>query len=221
MDGILGLAYPVIAMPLFSFLAGPMDEMISRKLLPADLFSVYLSSADNSSDSFFAFGEVDATRFTPPLITVPFSPLQPVLGYWATSVAYISVGGTPQPGTENVIGVIDSGTSLIAGPPAIVNPIIAQVNASADCSNLSALPNISFAMNVSGGLAQFELTPEDYTVRIPTPGGPDTCSCGLFAFDAGEGLLPLWILGDPFMRTFYSVFDRANNQMQFARAKSY
>ena len=219
MDGILGLAYPIIAMPLFSFLAGPMDEMISRKLLPADLFSVFLSSADNSTDSFFAFGEVDASRFTPPLVTVPFSPLQPELGYWATSVAYISVGGVPQPGTDNVIGVVDTGTSLIAGPPAVVNPIIAQVNASADCSNLASLPNISFAMNTSSGLAQFELTPADYTVRIPNPGAPDTCSCGLFAFDAGEGLLPLWILGDPFIRTFYSVFDRANNQMQFARAK--
>ena len=33
----------------------------------------------------------------------------------------------------NVIGVIDTGTSLIAGPPDVVNPIIAQINASTDC----------------------------------------------------------------------------------------
>ena len=208
-------------MPIFSFLPGPMDEMISRKLLPEDIFSVFLSSVDNSSDSFFAFGEVDAAYFEPPLITVPFSPMQPELGYWATAVAYIAVGGVPQPGTDAVIGVVDTGTSLIAGPPAVVNPIIAQVNASADCSNLGSLPNITIAMNVSGGaLAEFVLTPADYTVRTPNAGGPDSCACGLFAFDAGEGLLPLWILGDPFIRTFYSVFDRANNQMQFARAKA-
>ena len=38
-------------------------------------------------------------------------------------------------------------------------------------------------------------------VRTPGEGGaPDQCACGLFAFDAGEGLLPLWILGDPFLR---------------------
>lgn len=222
MDGILGLAYPIIAMPIFSFLAGPMDEMISRKLLPADLFSVFLSSTDNSTDSFFAFGEVDATAFIPPLITVPFTPLQAELGYWATSVAYIAVGGVPQPGTSDVIGVIDTGTSLIAGPPAVVNPIIAQINASTDCSNLASLPNITIAMTISSGVADFVLTPADYTVRIPggAGGGPDTCSCGLFAFDAGEGLLPLWILGDTFLRTYYSVFDRANNQLQFARAQA-
>ena len=127
MDGILGLAFPIIAMPLLSMLDGPFDEMMKRKLLPADIFSVYLSSVMNDSSSFVEFGAVDATYYTPPLITVPQDALQPVLGYWCTSVTGIKVGNTLQPGTTNVIGVIDTGTSLIAGPPDVVNPIIAQV----------------------------------------------------------------------------------------------
>lgn len=205
-------------MPLLSFLPGPMDLMIARKELPADIFSVYLSSTMNDSTSFVAFGELAADYFQPPLITVPFSPLQAELGYWATTVVNISVGSTPQPGTSNVIGVLDTGTSLIAGPPSVVNPIIQQVNASVDCSNLGHLPNITITMALASGSVDFVMTPNDYTVRQPNPGAADTCSCGLFAFDAGEGLLPLWILGDPFLRTFYTVFDRANNQLMFAHA---
>jgi non-lysosomal glucosylceramidase len=221
-DGILGLAYPVIAMPLLSFLPGPFDIMETRKLLPQDLFSVYLSSTINDTTSFVAFGEVDdisSAHFVPPLINVPQDPLQAALGYWCVGLTAIKVNGVGQPGTINsgLIGVIDTGTSLIAGPPAVVNPIIAQINATTDCSNLASLPKIAFTFALDGGATRdFELTPEQYTVRTPNPGGPDTCICGLFAFDAGEGLLPLWILGDPFIRTYFSVFDRGNNTISFA-----
>lgn len=115
-----------------------------------------------------------------------------------------------------------AGTSLIAGPPAVVNPIIAQINVTEDCSNLGSLPDISFTMALANNQTHdFVLTPTDYTVRIPGggPTGGDLCTCGLFAFDAGEGLLPLWILGDPFIRTYFTVFDRGNNLLSFAPSK--
>ena len=78
------------------------------------------------------------------------------------------------------------------------------MNASVDCSNLASLPTITFTMALDAGATHdFVLTPTQYTVRTPGLNGqPDTCTCGLFAFDAGEGLLPLWILGDPFLRTY-------------------
>lgn len=227
-DGILGLAYPVIAMPIFSFLAGPFDEMMSRDLVPADIFSVYLSSTPGDNASFVAFGAIDSTpaptHYTPPLITAVQDALQSVLGYWCVSLTQITVGGVPQPGTvqAGLIGVVDTGTSLIAGPPAVVNPIIAQINASTDCSNVDALPNIAFSIATGPNgtaVVDFVLTPTQYTVRTPgADGGPDECICGLFAFDAGEGLLPLWILGDPFIRAYFTVFDRANNTLSFAPA---
>lgn len=136
-----------------------------------------------------AIAQVDPTSYTPPLITVPQDPSQPLLGYWCTSVTGIKVGDTVQPGTQNVIGVIDTGTSLIAGPPAVVNPIIAQINATVDCANLATLPTLTITMALGAGATHdFVLTPAQYTVRTPGDGGPDTdtCACGLFAFDAGE-----------------------------------
>jgi len=177
--------------------------------------------------SFVAFGEIDVgntpTHYTPPLLSAPQDALQPALGYWCTSVTGISVGGVAQPGTTGIIGVIDTGTSLIAGPPDIVNPIIAQINASSDCSNVASLPSIAFTMTMDGGVSHdFALTPEQYTVRIPGggPGGADLCQCGLFAFDAGEGLLPIWILGDPFIRSYFVAFNRTDaGSLAFAPVK--
>jgi hypothetical protein len=59
-NGILGLAYPIIALPLESFLPGPFDVMIKEKLLPEDIFSVYLSSTWNDSTSAGELVEWDA-----------------------------------------------------------------------------------------------------------------------------------------------------------------
>lgn len=219
-DGILGLAYPIIAMPMFSFLPGPFDEMMSRNLVSQPLFSIFLSSNENDTSSFVDFGEISHEHHEGPLVTVPQNSMQPELGYWCVSVDGIKVGSTVQPGTSGIIGVVDTGTSLIAGPPAIVNPIIAQINASTDCSNVHTLPNISFTITIEDGTQRdFVLTPEQYTYRVSfADGEPDQCECGLFAFDAGEGLLPLWILGDPFIRTYFTVFNRGTNLIQFGKA---
>lgn len=220
-DGILGLAYPVIAMPIFSFLPGPFDEMMSRNLVPQPLFSVYLSSITNDTSSYVAFGEIPHSNYEGSLIAVPQNSMQPELGYWCVSVNAIKVGSQVQPDTSGIIGVLDTGTSLIAGPPAIVNPIIAQINATSDCSNLHLLPNISFTVALAGGATHdFVLTPEDYVVKMTYKDGEaPQCETGLFAFDAGEGILPLWILGDPFLRTYFAVFNRGTNIVHLAKSR--
>ena len=202
-------------------LPGPFDEMMKRHLIPKDLFSVHLSSHTNSTTSYVAFGEIPTENYHGSLITAPQDPMQSELGYWCVSVNAIKVGGTVQPGTSGIIGVVDTGTSLIAGPPDVVNPIIAQVNATSDCSNVASLPDIAFTIVLENNTTMdFVLTPKQYTYRVSfADGSPDQCQCGLFAFDAGEGILPLWILGDPFIRSYFTVFNRGNNKLQFAPTK--
>lgn len=56
--------------------------MVQEKLLPADLFSVYLSSTFNDSTSAVIFGGIDSQYYTGPLHTIAFDPLQLLLGYW-------------------------------------------------------------------------------------------------------------------------------------------
>ena len=217
-DGIMGLAYPMLQMPMGSPLLMPFDEMVARKLVKDNLFSIFLSSVENDTSSYVDFGEISPDNHHGDLVTAPQDPMQPLLGYWCVAVNGIKVGNTTQPGTSGIIGVVDTGTSLIAGPPAVVNPIIAQVNATQNCSNVDHLPTIAFTITVDGGAQKdFVLTPQQYTYRVKfSDGRPDQCQCGLFAFDAGEGLLPLWILGDPFIRSYFTVFNRGTNMLQFA-----
>jgi hypothetical protein len=109
--------------------------------------------------------------------------------------------------------VVDTGTSILTGPTANINPLLAAIgNVSLDCSNLNTLPTINFV--IAGKV--FDLGPDFYVLQAPDNTGKNTCQLGLQALDTG--LPNMWILGDPFLRKYYTVFDRTNNQVGFALA---
>lgn len=214
-DGICGLAYPIIAMPIPNGPTPVFGNMWNQSLVAADMFSFYLSSTPGDGKSAMFLGQEPPSQYyTGSFSKVPFNLLQPLLGYWAVTVSSIDLGGKDTSACTNCIGVVDTGTSVIAGPPKVMNPILAQTNVTADCSNLNSLPTITF--NINGNA--FDLTPKQYVVQLPDGNGGTVCQQGMMAFDAGEGVLPLWILGDTFLRAYTAVFDRADNQVWFAAA---
>ncbi len=73
------------------------------------------------------FGGVDTSLFTGALTTIAFDPLQPLLGYWCVTLQEMTINGVVVKGTTNAIGVLDTGTSIITGPPKWFGPVIAQV----------------------------------------------------------------------------------------------
>lgn len=92
-NGIAGLAYDIIALPIGSFLPTIFEGLIAGGDLAEPILHVYLSSSNNSNSSAFNFGAVDESVVTGPFNVVPMSLVQPLFGYWMVDVDSMTVGG--------------------------------------------------------------------------------------------------------------------------------
>uniref|UniRef100_A0A8C5NYM1 Cathepsin E n=1 Tax=Jaculus jaculus TaxID=51337 RepID=A0A8C5NYM1_JACJA len=213
-DGILGLGYPSLAAggvtPVF-------DNMMAQNLLEFPVFSVYMSrDPEGGSGSELTFGGYDPSHFSGSLNWVPVTKQ----GYWQIALDGIQVGDTLMFCAEGCQAIVDTGTSLITGPPHKIKQLQEAIGATpmdgeyaVDCDSLSNLPNIAFLIN---GIA-YTLSPADYTLQDYVD-GMQFCGSGFQGLDIAPPSGPLWILGDVFIRQFYSVFDRGNNQVGLAPA---
>uniref|UniRef100_A0A8C6V4N9 pepsin A n=1 Tax=Naja naja TaxID=35670 RepID=A0A8C6V4N9_NAJNA len=205
-DGILGLAYPSLsssgATPVF-------DNMMSEGLVSQDLFSVFLSS-DDQKGSFVMFGGIDDTYFTGNLNWVPVS----VEYYWEITLDSITFNGQTIACSGGCQAIIDTGTSLLAGPPndiAKIQKLISSQDSSGqyiiNCNTINELPDIVFTIN---GI-QYPVPASAYIRQVRS--FQSYCTSG---FENMFFHSDLWTLGDIFIRQYYCVFDRANNQIGLA-----
>lgn len=209
MDGILGLGFQSIAsdkvVPVF-------DQMMKQNLLADNVFSVYLSSTPGDETSAILFGGVDSKYYTG-----NFSYASVLLpSYWLVGLQQVFVSGKMihQCALDYCPTVVDTGTSIIVGPPYGVNSLVEAIGTvNTDCSNVASLPTIAF--QIAG--TTFDLTPDIYVLKVDTNNGTQ-CMLGI---EASWETTPLWILGDPFLRAYYTVFDRDQNRVGFAKAVSH
>uniref|UniRef100_A0A8D2J6A0 cathepsin E n=1 Tax=Varanus komodoensis TaxID=61221 RepID=A0A8D2J6A0_VARKO len=109
-DGILGLAYPALAVdgvtPVF-------DNMMAQNLVELPLFSVYMNrNPDSSVGGELIFGGYDHSHFSGNLNWIPVTKQ----GYWQIQLDNIQVGGEIAFCAEGCQAIVDTGTSLITGP---------------------------------------------------------------------------------------------------------
>ena len=134
-------------------------------------------------------------------------------GYWALNLAGLKQG-------DKVIdvsgykGVIDSGTSLIAGPKAIVDPLIEGITVAKDCSGIESLPDLTFTLDST----DYVLKPDDYVLKI-TQGSNTQCLLGIQSISAPDNFKYL-IMGDVFMRPYPTKFDKDANTCTFFTEKT-
>ncbi|XP_075030149.1 embryonic pepsinogen-like [Calonectris borealis] len=203
-DGILGLGYPNLAaggiMPVF-------DNLVNESLLEENLFSVYLSC--ETTGSVVIFGGIDESYFTGSINWISVS----YQDYWQISMDSIIVNSQEIACRGGCQAIVDTGTSLVAGPPSSISNIQSAVGARQDtygeynvnCSSISAMPDVIFVIDG----VQYPVPAFAYIEQNDR--GPCISS---FQNTSGD----LWILGDVFIRVYYSIFDRANNRVGLAKA---
>merc|ERR1711871_619354 len=203
-DGILGLGWDRISV---DGVKTPFHNLVDQGQLADQVFAFYLG---NNAPGALVLGGTDKSHYTGDFTYVPLKSED----YWRVALDDVKVDGTSMSSTKTAI--VDSGTSLLAGPKDDVAAIAKKIGATSvlnkeytiDCSKGG--PDISFTL----GGKDYTFPFADYTIN---PGS--TCLFAMMGIDVPAPNGPLWILGDVFMRKYYTVFDWGNKRLGFATAK--
>lgn len=203
-DGILGIGLPDSSLDKkFNFLG----NLAEKKALRTDQFAVWLSKERDGKDSEMTLGGFDQNRLGSEVLWAPVQNLQGRSGYWEVKVRDIAVNGMKM-GTcdqaKGCRGALDTGTSVIAGPSEVINSALQLLNVEEDCANYDSLPKLGFAI----GHYVLNIDASDYVKRTD-----DSCVHQLQALDIPPPRGPVILLGDPFLRRYYTIYDRDSLQV--------
>jgi len=214
-DGICGMAFPSIAVLKVT---PPFTNLVMAGVLDKNLFSSYMCDGDGCSTSELLLGGIDNAKFTGQL---QYEPLISE-SYWEIQLQDMQMNGSSV--TQVRRAVVDTGTSVFAGPTDEVKAIAAMIGATPfplipqeytlDCATVPNLPTLTFVL---GGGQTYSLTGSQYVIEA-SQGGNKTCLFGMLGIDIKPPRGPLWIMGDMFLRQYYTVFDYDGQRVGFAPA---
>jgi len=204
-DGILGLGFTSISIDNTPTV---FENAISQNVIDQPIFAFFLG--DNGPGEL-TFGGYDVTKFEGDLKSVKLDKAT----YWQILVDGVNAGSYQAEGP--ITAIVDSGTSLITGPKAEVAKLAKAVGATGNfmgeytinCSKIPQMPDIVFTIDGT-----------DYTLPGAATVIQSQGTC-LFAFMGIDFPPPgpQWILGDVFMREYYTVFNYVDQTVAFAKAK--
>ncbi|KAL1991350.1 hypothetical protein VTN49DRAFT_5342 [Thermomyces lanuginosus] len=210
-DGILGLAYDTISV---NHITPPFYELVNQKLIDEPVFAFYLGDTNkDGDDSEVVFGGIDKDHYKGELTTIPVRRK----AYWEVQLNSIAFGDDVAE-LENTGAALDTGTSLIALPSDLAELLNREIGAkkswtgqyTVDCSKRDGLPDLTF--NLGGH--NFSITSYDYILEVQ-----GSCISAFMGMDFPAPAGPLAILGDAFLRKWYSVYDLGNNVVKLGQAK--
>merc|ERR1712072_840717 len=199
-DGIMGMAFQSIAVD-------GMEPAWYSAVGDQKLFGVYLGGTTGVGGEM-TLGGTDSAHYTGDISYVPVSRPK----YWQISVDSFSIGNL-----SKVEGIVDTGTSLLVAPPDVVSAFGKKIGATLvagkewtlDCSKVAGLPDLDIMI----GGKNYPLKGSDYVLNVS-----GECLLGMMGMDLSREGLSL-ILGDVFIRKYYTVFDMGKTQVGFATAK--
>lgn len=213
-DGILGLGFTSISIDSTTTV---FENAITQNVVEQPIFSFYLG--DNESGEL-AFGGYNAAKFEGDTLT--YVGLYSAT-YWEVILDEASCGDYNSDNVPSgrddgkpMTAIIDSGTSLITGPKKQIRALAHSVGAkrnivgeyTIDCDEVDNIPDVVFTIDGN----QFNIPGHKTVIES---GG--LCLFGFMGMDFGPNG-PDWILGDVFMREYYTVFNYLDEKIGFARA---
>ncbi|KAI0792602.1 acid protease [Abortiporus biennis] len=204
-DGILGLAFSSIsnlgASPFFNtaFSQGAVSSNVFAFKLASSGSELYLGGTDSSKYS----GSIEYHDVTGS-------------GFWQATGASAVVGGKTV--VSDFDTIIDSGTTIMYGPPSAVKTFYAAISGSKvyDSENgyysfpCNSPPTVAFTW----GGKQYTVSTANFNLG-QTSSGSSSCVGALAGQDLGLGD-DVWLLGDSFMKNVYTAFDFDSNAVGFA-----
>lgn len=202
-DGILGLGFDSISV---GGVETVFHNAIEQGAVEKPMFAFYLG---DNADGELTFGGYDDTKFEGDLSWVALSDAT----YWRINTDGVKIGLFSTGPSD---AIVDSGTSLITGPSKDILAIALVIGAkptitgqyTIDCEKVDDIPEITWTIDG-----------KDY----PVPGkdlvisASGTCLFAMMGMDFPKPG-PQWILGDVFMRKYYTVFDYEQERVGFAKA---
>lgn len=205
-DGIMGLGLTNSSLEKpFNF----MGVLADHEALASNKFAVWFATESDSEDSEITFGVASGAREDSEVLWLPVE--QPS-GLWQVKMDDFTVNmvKTKFCGAGGCKAAFDTAGGVIAGPPAVINALALVLNVKPDCSNYDNLPRLGFVI----GTATFNIEAADY-VRKTGAG----CYLQMLAYNPAPGTEPLVMLGAPFLRRYYTIYDTEVLQVGIALAK--
>lgn len=211
-DGLLGLGFNSLSDGHPTYV----ETLKQQGVISQALFAVYLSDSEYGADwsarhtSTITFGSYDLSTYTnsQELVRIPLISGE---GHWTVPLDAVLVGNTDVLDIASS-AIIDTGTSYLLGPYQETQVLLQSLNPSCHktseaffCPCDADLPTITFVLDGRS----FPVRPEMYTVKTR----------GVCLVLIEPVYMQFWVLGDVFIREYYSVFDMDNLEMGFAPVK--
>eukprot|EP01057_Protomagalhaensia_wolfi_P002311 Protomagalhaensia_wolfi_Nauph_80__2310@NODE_250_length_3057_cov_227_021537_g186_i0_p1_GENE_NODE_250_length_3057_cov_227_021537_g186_i0NODE_250_length_3057_cov_227_021537_g186_i0_p1_ORF_typecomplete_len569_score117_63Asp/PF00026_23/5_4e91TAXi_N/PF14543_6/6_6e12TAXi_C/PF14541_6/3_4e03TAXi_C/PF14541_6/0_00023PAC3/PF10178_9/0_25_NODE_250_length_3057_cov_227_021537_g186_i013133019 len=242
-DGIFGLGWPSISV---ARMKPPIVEFAKKKVIPAAIFAFHLGGK-NKEDGELTIGGYHSEDVTGPITWVPLVEedywsikLDAVQIGHADLLRGTALKAIVDSGTSLLAAPKEVTEWLDHMLGAYRLPWIPNASF-ISCDRIPTLPSLVFVIDGHN----FTLAPEDYTINVSgtskpeqaldanygklyqaTPNDPEKlkgvlpCMVGVTPIDVPKPRGPLIILGDIFMRKFYTIFDYDNAQVGIGRASN-